>query len=162
MDQQLNIGFKLSHRDLCEIGGRFLKTTTFYELKCSYVVVELVSYSQETPDIFGVDGYKSVLIEVKMSKTDFKNDARKKFRKEGNKALGQQRYYLCPEELLNPDEMPKNWGLLYCNSSGKISYIKDATPFPDNERNFYGEMVIIKSILRRLGIKPQVFNFRGF
>lgn len=161
MEQQTLIGFKLSHRDLCEIGGRFLKTTKIYYLKCKFIVVELVSFSQETPDVFGIDSTRSVLIEVKMSRADFKNDFKKKFRNGKSLGLGQMRYYLCPEGLLKPEEMPKNWGLMYCSNSNKITIVRNATPFLDHERNFRGEMLIINSILRRLNIKPQIFNFRN-
>jgi len=65
----------------------------------------------------------STLIETKMTKADFKADARKPFRSCESKGIGQLRYYACPEGVIKPEELPKKWGLIYVypkNKSAKL------------------------------------------
>lgn len=94
------------HDQLVSLGARWLKRNGFpviaTELKCSG--------SREQPDVIGFRSSCSVVIEVKVSKSDFYADAKKPERTEGG--LGVYRFYLCPEGLIDPVELPDRWGLL--------------------------------------------------
>lgn len=65
----------------------------------------------EQPDVLGMDAYAgSILVEVKVSRSDFLADKKKPWRKPGQ-GMGQRRAYLTPKGLLSPDEVPYGWEL---------------------------------------------------
>lgn len=57
------------------------------------------------------------LIEVKTSRADFLADAKKSHRQcsTPDAALGNWRFYLCSEGLIEPAELPEKWGLLWAD-----------------------------------------------
>lgn len=77
---------------------------------CYFVFAEKV-YREESPDAIGWIGRWSVLIECKISKSDFYRDRRKLIRALGF-GMGQERYYLTPPGLLKPEMIPDGWGLM--------------------------------------------------
>lgn len=146
-----------AHRELCVLAGRWLKNNRNNTIPtCTYVVIELVFDSPELPDVFGWNYWTSVLIEVKVSHSDFLADFKKEFRKNPEKGLGEHRYYCCPKGVITPEELPKKWGLLY-EENGKITIAKEAERQGTNPS---GERAIYSSILRREGIKSKVFDYR--
>ena len=147
-----------THRELCLIVGKWLrKSGRIRPVSCPYVAIELVTASQETPDVFGWNYWASVLIEVKVSRSDFLADSKKPFRIEPESGIGDFRYYCCPKGMLIPDEMPPNWGLLY-ESDGCIEVVKEAEM---QDANHYSERQILASIMRRESIKPKLFDYRN-
>ncbi len=144
----------MRHRELVDIGAKWLKNTApNCYLKCQFVVTDFMSHCSERPDIYGLRGYKNIMIEVKISKADFKADFKKK---KSNGGVGYGRYYLCPTGLIEENELPKGYGLLYCNDKKEIEIIRLSKGFED--RNHNGENLIYYSIIRRLA-KPQIFDF---
>jgi len=81
----------------------------------------------EIPDAIGfratgnMDG--TVVVEVKVSRSDFLADARKPHRVDPARGVGRWRYYLCPEGLIDPAELPDRWGLLYATPRGVVRAI---------------------------------------
>lgn len=145
------------HRELCKIAGKFLFRRRLFSIpRCPYVCVELVSASLETPDVFGWNYWASVLIEVKVSRSDFMADKKKPFRQKPEQGIGEFRYYFCPEGMIKTEELPEHWGLLY-EKEGKVKLIKKATRQVANHR---AEVTICSSIMRREKIKPQIFDYR--
>lgn len=145
------------HRELCLLVGKWLrKTGSFTQPSCPYVAVELVTATQEQPDVFGWNYWSTVLIEVKISRSDFLADAKKFFRQHPNEGLGDYRYYCCPEGLIKQEELPDDWGLLY-EKDGVIRLVKRAGY---QQANHLAERTIYGSIARREGIKPQLFDYR--
>lgn len=69
--------------------------------------------------LFRLEG--STLIETKITRSDFKADAKKEFRSCGSKGIGQLRYYACPEDLIKPEELPEKWGLIYVYPKNKAA-----------------------------------------
>lgn len=63
----------------------------------------------------------SVLVEVKVSRADFFADRKKPHRKEGG--VGVFRYFMCPEGLINIEDLPPRWGLLWVNKRGHVKII---------------------------------------
>lgn len=147
-----------AHRSLCLLAGKWLKNTRLYVVPtCPYVTVELVtSNCGELADVFGWNYWTSVLIEVKVSRSDFLADAKKPFRMNPEEGMGEHRYYCCPKGLIAPEELPEQWGLLY-EDNGKITMEKVAGRQTANHRS---EMTVLMSVMRREGIKPKVFNYR--
>ena len=100
------------------------------------------------------------MIEVKTSRGDFLKDKAKKFRTEDNEyrhyALGNKRYYLAPEGIIKPAELPISWGLLEWNGS-MINVIKEAEEVVCENM---GEVAMLCSIMRREGVRTGIFNYR--
>ncbi|MCD0261509.1 hypothetical protein [Xanthomonas campestris] len=59
-----------------------------------------------------------MLIEVKVSRADFLAGARKEHRIKPALGAGKWRYFMCPEGLINVDEVPERWGLLWVSDKG--------------------------------------------
>lgn len=93
--------------------------------------------SGETPDAMGwrmaghLDG--SVVVEVKVSRSDFKADMKKAHRSGDSLGMGNWRYYLCPEGLIVPDDLPEKWGLIYADDKGRVRPVVG----PMTTRNYF-------------------------
>jgi hypothetical protein len=151
------------HYQLCCLGAKFLKSRKNaepWEMPNKYIAVEIVSLTAENPDIWATNGYQTTLVEVKTSHSDFIADKKKWCRSSAaeiaDKQLGNYRYYLCPEGIINIDEVPEKWGLLVYDGK-KIIKVKNAIY---QKSSTDGELTILCSIMRRCGIKSQIFNFR--
>lgn len=60
----------------------------------------------------------SVVVEVKVSRSDFLADAKKPHRKDGATGMGNYRYFLAPQGVIQLEEVPKGWGLIEVNPRG--------------------------------------------
>lgn len=105
------------HNRLCAVGMRWLKKSGF-----PVVTTELTCFgSRERPDVMAFRSNCSAVIEVKVSKADFRADRKKPERLSGG--LGVYRLYLCPDGLILPEDLPPKWGLLYANQKGAVTPI---------------------------------------
>ena len=128
--------------------------------KFKYVAVEINTASAENPDVWGYDGCYSAVIEVKTSHSDFLADKKKwcrsKEAEEGGFLAGTFRWYLCPEGVIKPEEVPEGWGLLYWNGK-EIKWIKGA---PEHKNTSRSDLLILSSILRREKFPQKIYNYR--
>lgn len=148
---------KITHRILCEIGAKWLNYAISWKFRCPYVLVEFSSSAAENPDIFGLRGDKSICIEVKVSRTDFRRDIKKPHRHTGG--IGLTRFYLCPKGMVRVDEITNGWGLLeYDQSTNLIECVKESDLFTD--RYYASELTLMQSVIRRLAGSQKVLNFR--
>jgi hypothetical protein len=127
-----------------------------------YVAVELCTWGSENTDVWGLGAFgDSAVIEVKTSHADFVADRKKWCRSDTatdeGYAAGRLRWYLCPEGVIKPEELPEKWGLLYWNGK-KVIPIIAPTPFKNTGR---GDIAILMSLLRREDFPKKVFNYRG-
>ena len=153
------------HYQLCCLGAKFLKARKNAEpwaVPNKYVAVELVTLTAENPDIWATNGYHTTLVEVKTSRADFLADQKKWVRsfaaEQADKCLGNYRYYLCLEGIITLDEVPEKWGLLVYDGK-KIVKVKNAKYVKSSTD---AELLVLTSIMRRCGIKQQIFNFRNY
>lgn len=124
---------------------------------------ELSSLNDERPDVigFGCSGH-SVLIEVKISRSDFLADRKKFFRIYPDRGMGSQRFYCCPTGLIKIQDLPTGWGLIYVNEKGKAKCIH--SPYKGNigeklegmPKNIEAEHGIMYSALRRLHLRGRI------
>jgi len=136
----------MTHRELVEIGKKWLWG------KCDIVVTELTTWAVETPDVFGWKSFVSTLIECKTNRQDFFADRHKWSRRMLKDGVGQYRYYLMPEGVVNSiDEIPPKWGLLILKDSGKVQCVKKSEVFISDLTK---EMMILISCIRRIGQNP--------
>lgn len=135
----------MQHSTLVAMGVRWLGR------QCSVVLYEFSTPADENPDVIGwVPGAGSVLIECKLSRTDFLKDAMKMFRKNPRVGMGHRRYYLCPAELIQVKDLPAKWGLLWA-SKGQIIVMREARGHA--ARNLAAEIYFLSSMLRRAQIR---------
>jgi len=135
----------LTHTELVNYASNWLKR------KCPVVITGLAT-TGETPDAIGWQGKFSILIECKTSIADFNKDKKKYFRYSPERGLGQRRYFLTPEKLVAPNQLPLNWGLLEIIND-KVILIKESEYFESNVKQ---EVGILLSTLRRIkGIMPE-------
>lgn len=100
----------MTHNDLVERAGKWLKS-----FGCSVVLCERVAYTRyrEIPDAIGWKGSQSILIECKVSRADFLRDKKKIFRMYPEYGMGERRLYMCPPGIINKEDLPVGWGLLW-------------------------------------------------
>jgi len=131
---------------------------TYQQQAYKYVAVELVTGAAELPDIWGFNGWDSVLVEVKTTHADFLADQKKWIRqKENNKYhLGNYKYYLCPDGVIKKEELPDGWGLLIYD--GKT--IRKEVQSKYFETYNTSELMLLASILAREVGRSKIFNYR--
>jgi hypothetical protein len=135
----------LTHTELVNLASKWLKR------KCPVVITGLAT-TGETPDAIGWQGTFSILIECKTSLADFNKDKKKYFRYSPEQGLGGNRYFLTPEKLVSPNQLPLNWGLLEIINN-QVILVKESEYFESNVKQ---EVKILLSTLRRIkGITPE-------
>lgn len=158
----------MSHDKLVEKATNFLK----YQKNCSVVLKEFHAATRggERPDVLGWKGGTSYMIECKTSRGDFRADRKKSCRKfnPNNKywnkyGVGVYRYYFVPEGLIEPTEIPNNWGLVYLDGrsykeviSSDVSYhaknkINEEPRYNEpTKASLKNEILTLSSLVRRL------------
>lgn len=157
----------IEHENLNVIAAKWLKKNGFPIIATNIGS----SLSREIVDVIAFRDNCSVLIESKVSLSDFKADIKKPERNGQLKGVGLYRLYICPENMISPLDLPKGWGLLY--SDGKVvtkqffakgniwlsqSMVDDNwTPY-QHEIDLISEKSILFSITRRVMNKKIFFN----
>jgi hypothetical protein len=131
--------------------------------RCSVVLYEFAAAAEENPDVIGwAAGTGSILIECKVSRSDFIRDAKKTVRKNPRAGMGRHRYYLCPAEVIRIADLPPKWGLLW-TVKGHVIVKRQARGCP--ERDLLAEVRFLSSMLRRaqirIGTRPLSEWLRG-
>ncbi len=135
----------MQHSTLVMLGVRWLSR------HCSVVLYEFAIPADENPDVIGwIPGAGSVLIECKLTRSDFLRDAAKPVRKNTRAGMGHRRYYLCPPDLIQVKDLPPNWGLLWA-SKNQVTVKREARGHA--ERNLLAEVRFLSSMLRRAQIR---------
>ncbi len=147
----------ITHSDLVEIGAKWLEKShgSFKDntshAPCHVILKEFKSFEFSIPDVIGFNNFNSVVIECKVSHSDFLNDFKKVHRDSNNlKQCGNLRYYLTLPQIIKPDEVQNGWGLLYYD--GKIQMMKSPTLHSEPEIKV-AEYSILYSIARRASDK---------
>lgn len=147
------------HDDLVSIAKKWLARQS-----CGVVLGEPFrarTSSQEIPDAIGWRGCgTSILIECKTSRQDFLADARKPFRVNPELGMGNWRFYLSPPGIIQVDDLPVGWGLLWTKDSSSVAravhgvpgncYWRSRRPFLANRE---AESELLMQAMRRLVIR---------
>lgn len=150
----------MTHADLVVKAVKWLRT----HRACTIAIAEPnIQGASESPDAlgWGFDG-RSVLVECKTSRADFRAESQKMFRRLGKPGMGRERWYMAPLGLINHSEVPNGYGLLEVQPNGKIIAFYDGKRLENagrgswkpkrwqpDERNTEGEVAILVSILRQ-------------
>lgn len=150
------------HYKLCEEGARWLRrkqNCERWETPWKYIAVELNVYGTENADVWATNGWSSIVVEVKTSRSDYHADFKKKYHSEiwRDQVPGNYRYFLVPRGLISPDELPDGHGLLEWES-GRIVRTKAAAYRQVTNR---ADLIYLCSILRREEFPKKIFNYRG-
>lgn len=148
--------------------------STYLSKRCNVVLPEFFSHNAELPDVIGFrtggiirdgqweSGIASVLIEVKVSRSDFLSDRKKSFRIRPEKGMGDFRYYCCPKGLISKEEVPDGWGLLYVYPSGQVRQVKSSTT---HRKDVGCEFYLLYYYARRANyasVHKTILEYRGY
>ncbi len=128
---------------------------------CGIILSEQYCATGEIPDAIGWKGFcHSVVVECKTSRTDFLADATKPFRLRPEEGLGAERLYLAPARIIEPEDLPKGWGLLEFARREVRLVVK---PKRTDQRTTVGlmkEMNLLLASLRRVEVRiePQTIT----
>ena len=159
----------LQHADLVTIAEQWLLSRgcafAFRELRCVG--------TSETADAIGFrpgHGY-SILIECKASRSDFLSDKKKIFRRIPELGVGTFRFFLAPDGVITPSDLPPKWGLLAVTAKGKVRmqagpkgsscWTYGTTADWMHEKDIKAEWCLMASALRRLhlrGVIPLIYD----
>lgn len=100
----------MTHGELVAKAGSWLLN----KKRCVLILEEPSPWAvREFPDAIGwtVQGY-SILVECKTSRSDFARDKHKSSKGSGRETMGRERWYLTPQGVLTPADMPPGVGLM--------------------------------------------------
>lgn len=131
----------LGHSELCELAKKWLlRPNSQRGHGCQVALSECRSgWGGEMPDAIGFraasDVPETVVVEVKVSRGDFLADAKKPHRA-SELGLGLFRYFMCPEGLIQPEEIPPRWGLLWVDLRGRVKPMLGPVALSSNGGSF--------------------------
>ena len=129
---------------------------------CGVVLSEQSCASGETPDAIGWKrACHSVVVECKISRSDFLADRDKPFRLKPEKGMGCERFYLAPAGLISANEVPLGWGLLELRGREVVELV----PASKRMRGTVGlryEMNLLLASLRRVEVRIEPQSITDF
>ena len=144
----------MTHSELVVKAEKWLK-----QQGCSVILSDQLHakpINGESPDAIGWRDGLSINVECKTTRADFLSDKNKLFRIDAAKGMGDWRFYLCPAGIINKEDLPTGWGLLWATPrtvqkihgtpSGNCNWWKDK-PFDACKRS---ETMMLVSALRRI------------
>jgi hypothetical protein len=146
----------MTHAQLIKLAEAWLR-----RYGCHIVLTEQTAESGEVPDAIGwKNRNRSIVLECKVSRSDFLGDRYKAARCQDSKSMGCERYYFVPKGLLREQELPQGWGLLEATRSEVIMKVK---ALPRDQRSMPGllaEMELLLASLRRVEVRiePQTIT----
>lgn len=146
----------MSHSRLVDEAVRWLRS----KYRCGIVLSEQSCCSGETPDAIGWKGRNhSVVVECKISRADFLADAGKPWRLSPECAVGGERYYLAPSQMIACEELPAGWGLLEIRGR-EISIARKSKKNLRRPEGLVNEMNLLLASLRRVEVRiePQTIT----
>lgn len=146
----------MTHLRLVEGAVRWLRS----KYRCGIVLSEQSCSSGETPDAIGWKGRNhSVVIECKVSRSDFHADALKPWRVDPQHALGCERFYLAPAGIISVEELTCGWGLLEIHGR-EITVARKSKKNLRTPEGLANEMNLLLASLRRVEVRiePQTIT----
>ena len=146
----------MTHSRLVDDAVRWLRS----KYRCGIVLSEQSCCSGEIPDAIGWKGRNhSVVVECKLSRSDFLIDADKAWRAHSECALGCERFYLAPAGLIACSELPIGWGLLEIRGR-EVRTVQKSKKNLRSPEGLANEMNLLLSSLRRVEVRiePQTIT----
>jgi hypothetical protein len=147
----------VTHSQLVDRAVRWLRS-----YRCGVVLSEQACASGEMPDAIGwKKACHSVLVECKVTRSDFLADRAKPFRMKPQQGVGCERFYLAAAGLIRLEELPQGWGLLE-QRSGRIEVTHPAAKNLRTAAGFRCEMNLLLASLRRVEIRVEPQSITDF
>jgi hypothetical protein len=146
----------MTHAQLVKLAELWLR-----RYGCHIVLTEQTADSGEVPDAIGWKGKnRSIVLECKVSRSDFLADRHKAARREDDRSMGCEKYYLVPRGLLRPDELVPGWGLLEASRSQVTMTLKAPARSQRGMAGVLAEMELLLASLRRVEVRidPQTIT----
>jgi hypothetical protein len=154
----------MTHSELVALAHKWVVNNA----SCGFAFKELktLNSGNEIPDVIGFGSWgHSVLIECKVSRSDFLGD-HKKYHRQPGKGMGKRRYYCCPVNIIKPEELPEGWGLIY-ERNGKLKVMVHPQreivyeygtrkEWIEHDKNIDSEWQMMYSALRRLSLRGRL------
>jgi hypothetical protein len=103
----------------------------------------------------------SVLVECKVTRSDFLADRAKPFRIKPEQGVGCERFYLIPCGLVREEELPAGWGLLELGR-GQIETTRPSAKNLRSASGFRCEMNLLLASLRRVEVRVEPQSITDF
>jgi hypothetical protein len=147
----------MTHAQLVEKAVQWLR-----RYRCGVVLSEQACVSGEMPDAIGWKrASHSVLVECKVTRSDFLADRAKPFRTKPEQGVGCERFYLVPAGLVRREELPLGWGLLE-HSRGRVETVHASAKNLRSARGFHYEMNLLLASLRRVEVRVEPQSITEF
>jgi hypothetical protein len=147
----------MTHAQLVEKAVRWLRA-----YRCGVVLSEQACASGEMPDAIGWKrACHSVLVECKVSRSDFLADRDKPFRRKPQNGVGCERFYLAPAALIRTEELPAGWGLLECHRR-EVEVVAPSAKNLRSATGFRYEMNLLLASLRRVEVRIEPQSITDF
>ncbi len=156
------ISSMITHDDLVKRAVKWLgvqrynKDTNDHIPSCGVVLPEFKTFGPAVPDAIGFNHRRSVVIECKVSRSDFLSDQKKPHRWYLEQ-LGNYRYYLVLPHIVAAEDTPEGWGLLY--AFDRDIRVAKYAPLHTGSEIRAAEYSILYSIARRVvlrGLLPEI------
>jgi hypothetical protein len=152
-----------THQDLVKMASRWLTQSE----RCGVVIAEIVSSAGEIPDVIGWRLGHSIVVECKVSRSDFLRDRLKSHHRNGL-AMGVMRYYLTVEGIIKPEEL-EGHGLLEVRASKigqyldrpRIHCVQKAERRDLLPEAYVKELRVMSSALRRIKTREFITILEG-
>jgi|GEM_PF-216333 hypothetical protein len=147
----------MTHAQLVEKAVHWLR-----RYRCGVVLSEQACASGEMPDAIGWKrACHSVLVECKVTRSDFLADRAKPFRLKPEQGVGCERFYLIPAGLIRREELPAGWGLLE-HHRGRIETVHPSAKNLRSATGFQYEMNLLLASLRRVEVRVEPQSITDF
>jgi hypothetical protein len=147
----------MTHAQLVEKAVHWLR-----RYRCGVVLSEQACVSGEMPDAIGWKrACHSVLVECKVTRSDFLADRGKPFRLKPEQGVGCERFYLAPAGLIRLEELPPAWGLLEL-ARGEIRMTRASAKNLRSATGFRYEMNLLLASLRRVEVRVEPQSITDF
>jgi hypothetical protein len=147
----------MTHAQLVEKAVHWLR-----RYRCGVILSEQACVSGEMPDAIGWKrACHSVLVECKVTRSDFLADRAKPFRLKPEQGVGCERFYLVPAGLVRSEELPQGWGLLELQRGG-IETVRASAKNLRTASGFRCEMNLLLASLRRVEVRVEPQSITDF
>jgi hypothetical protein len=147
----------MTHAQLVEKAVHWLR-----RYRCGVVLSEQACASGEMPDAIGWKrACHSVLVECKVTRSDFLADRAKPFRLKPEQGVGCERFYLVPAGLVRCEEIPPGWGLLELRRA-RIETTRASAKNLRSATGFRYEMNLLLASLRRVEVRVEPQSITDF
>jgi hypothetical protein len=116
----------LTHQELCSLAVNWLQRAPGRSGPACQVAFSEAKggWNGEIPDAIGfrtaAGDEGSVVVEVKVSRSDYLADRLKAHRQDGSMGMGLYRYFMAPEGIIDVQELPQRWGLVEVSPKGVL------------------------------------------